>query len=119
MAIATLWFLAVAYAFESRRAPRLPNSPFPVSQQPNVVTVFDVAGASWETKVLVLSAAGVVAQRSPELAVVDSQGIVAPDRSEGGVAAWHLKLLPVELNWAVKVVHVLRLHMRSSTCIVA
>ena len=86
-------------------APRLPQSPFPVSQQPERVVVFDLAGASWDTRLLALSAAGLVATRSPELAVVDSGDGVPPDgsTSSGGFAGWHLRLLPVVLEWGLKV----------------
>ena len=65
-------------------------------------------------RVLGLSAAGVVAQRSPELAVVDKGDGAAPDGSMGGIAFWHLRLLPAKLDTSMQddVLGILR-HFRS------
>ena len=86
----------------TRRAPRIAQSPFPVSKQPEKITILDLTDASWDLRVLGLSAAGIVAQRTPELAAVDRNDGVAPDGSMGGIASWHLGLLPAELDMSMQ-----------------
>eukprot|EP00662_Eupelagonemidae_sp_cell21_P005419 gene5419-2094_t len=39
-------------------APRLPGSPFPVSEQPSRITVWNLTDASFDERVLALSAVG-------------------------------------------------------------
>jgi hypothetical protein len=77
--------------------PRLPQSPFPASPTPSSVTVFDMADATAEERVLVLTAAGIVAKRSPELATIDSSGSRGPD-NRTSMREWHLQLLNVSLD---------------------
>ena len=68
---ATVVLLLVARA-QSLVAPRLPGSPFPVSRQPSEIWLYNLTGASFDERVLVKSAVGVVAQKEPILATVDS-----------------------------------------------
>ena len=78
-------------------AHRLPRSPFPVSAAPSTVTVFDMANATADERVLVLTAVGIVAKRSSELATVDSTGTRGPD-NETSLREWHLQQLNVSLD---------------------
>jgi len=46
-------------------APRLPESPFPVSSQPSSIRLLNLTGTSFDYRVMALSAVGVVAQVQP------------------------------------------------------
>jgi hypothetical protein len=59
-------------------APRLPDSPFSVSTQPSKIRIFNLTNTIFDIRILALSAVGIVAQRSPELATVDAAEQPAP-----------------------------------------
>eukprot|EP00966_Prymnesium_polylepis_P043448 1007865-Prymnesium_polylepis.1 len=101
------------------RAPRLPASPFPVSEQPTHITVWNITTSSFDERatlcdieprdcngVLALSAVGIVAQRRPELATVNAADSTAPGPTGRGgtssLGAWHLSLLPATLDWGLE-----------------
>ena len=91
----------LALALASPAAHRVHNSPFPVSPNgaPNLITVVNLTGATFDERILALSAVGVVAQRdSARLATVDALDAHAA----GGVAAWHLSLLPVDKDFSLQ-----------------
>ena len=77
-------------------APRLPDSPFTVSTQPSKIRIFNLTNTFFDLRILALSAVGIVAQRSPELATVDAAEQPAPGPTgQGGssaLSAWHLTL---------------------------
>mmetsp|Transcript_33275 Transcript_33275/g.54978 ORF Transcript_33275/g.54978 Transcript_33275/m.54978 type:complete len:539 (+) Transcript_33275:78-1694(+) len=77
-------------------APRLPDSPFPVSQQPTDITLWNITTSNFDERVLALSAVGIVAQRRPDLATVD-----AADSRGAALGAWHLSLLPAKLDTSI------------------
>lgn len=96
--------LAVAHVAASPIvvAPRLPDSPFPVSHQPSSIIVYNLTDASFDLRLMVLSAVGIVAQRCPELATVDSADKPAggpTGRGGSSLSAWHLSLLPTLLRY--------------------
>lgn len=84
-------------------APRLPGSPFPASLQPERITVWNLSAASHDQQLLALSAVGIVAQRVPELATVGAESARAlGPTGNATLDAWHLSLLPVELDWTLQ-----------------
>ena len=56
-----------------------------------------MANATADERVLVLTAAGIIAKRSPELATIDSTGSRGPD-NQTSMREWHLQLLNVSLD---------------------
>ena len=105
MVIAITLMLVALLAF-AVVAPRLPDSPFPVSEQPEHITVWNLTAATFDERVMALSAVGIVAQRRPELASVNAADSTAPGPTgRGGTAtlgAWHLSLLPATLDWSLQ-----------------
>ena len=62
MSHAWLLLLLIGATAAAAPAPRLPESPFPVSSQPSSIHLLNLTGMSFDYRVMALSAVGVVAQ---------------------------------------------------------
>ena len=88
-----LLFVSLARVASSNVAPRLPGSPFPVSYAPSVVYVLNITGATYDARILAQTLSGIVAQRAPEMFLLDAAS--GPGPGGESLAQWHLNLLPL------------------------